>query len=74
MHEIEAGGKLPLIIVSAPVAAYWSGDVEAMDWFGVDAEAMKADEKLRILGDWITNYGYTQCFGNARYAVYAACL
>lgn len=74
MHEIEAGGKLPLIIVSAPVAAYWSGDVEAMDWFGVDVEAMKADEKLRILGDWITNYGYTQCFGNARYVVYAACL
>lgn len=69
-HEIEAGEKLPLIIVSAPVAAYWSGDVEAMDWFGVDVEAMKADEKLRILGDWITHYGYTQCFGNARYVVY----
>lgn len=68
--EIEAGKKAPVIIVSSAVAAYWSDDGEAISWFGVDMEKMAEDEKLRILGEWVRDYGYTECFGNARYVVY----
>lgn len=68
--EIMAGGELPVIIVSSAVAAYWSDDGEAINWFGVDMEAMAKDEKQRILGEWIRHYGYTERFGNMRYVVY----
>lgn len=68
--EIAAGGELPVIIVSSAVAAYWSDDGEAINWFGVDVEKMAQDEKQRILGEWIRDYGYTEVFGNARYVVY----
>ncbi|MCM1424523.1 MAG: hypothetical protein NC415_12025 [bacterium] len=69
-EEIEAGGEAPVIIVSSAVAAYLSDDGEAIGWFGVDTEKLAADEKLRILGEWIGAYGYTERFGNARYVVY----
>ncbi len=68
--ESVAGGEMPVIIVSSAVAAYWSDDGEAINWFGVDMEKMAMDEKQRILGDWIRDYGYTEVFGNARYVVY----
>lgn len=70
--EIAAGGELPVIIVSSAVAAYWSDDGEAISWFGVDMKKMQLDEKQRILGDWVRDYGYTERFGNARYVVYCA--
>ena len=68
--EVVAGKEAPVIIVSSAVAAYWSDDGEAISWFGVDMEKMAADEKLRILGKWVRDYGYTERFGNARYVVY----
>lgn len=68
--ESKAGKDAPVIIVSSAVAAYWSDDGEAMGWFGVDMEKMAKDEKLRILGEWVCGYGYTERFGNARYVVY----
>lgn len=68
----EAGGKLPAIIVSTPVAAYLSDDGEAIAWFGVDMEACAADEKLQILGAFLGEHGYVECFGNAGYVVYRA--
>lgn len=68
--EIGAGKEAPVIIVSSSVAAYWSDDGEAINWFGVDIEKMAKDEKLRILGEWVRDYGYTEQFANARYVVY----
>ena len=68
----EAGGKLPAVIVSTPVAAYLSDDGEAIVWFGVDMEACAADEKLQILGAFLGEHGYVECFGNAGYVVYRA--
>lgn len=68
--ESEAGKEMPVIIVSSAVAAYWSDDGEAINWFGVDVEKMAQDEKQRILGEWVRGYGYTEVFGNARYVVY----
>ena len=69
-EKIKAGKEGPVIIVSSPVAAYWSDDGEAISWFGVDMEKMAADEKQRMLADFVRDYGYTECFGNARYVVY----
>lgn len=68
--DIKAGKEPPVIIVSSAVAAYWSDDGQAINWFGVDAEKMAEDEKQRILWDFVRNYGYTERFGNARYVVY----
>ncbi len=68
--RIAAGEEPPVIILSAPVAAYLSDDGEAIGWFGVDVEAMAADAKLRILSAWISDYAYTEQFGNAGYVVY----
>lgn len=68
--ESKAGKEMPVIIVSSAVAAYWSDDGEAINWFGVDVEKMVKDEKQRILGDFVRDYGYTEAFGNARYVVY----
>ncbi len=68
--DIKAGKEPPVIIVSSAVAAYWSDDGQAINWFGVDAEKMAADEKQQILWDFVRDYGYTERFGNARYVVY----
>lgn len=69
-ESIAAGAEPPVIVVSSPVAAYLSDDGEAIGWFGVDMEAMAADEKLRILAKWLGDYGYTEQYGDARYVVY----
>ena len=66
----QAGKELPVVIVSTPVAAYLSDDGEAIAWFDVDVEACAADEKLQILGEFLGEHGYAECFGNARYVVY----
>lgn len=70
--ETAAGKELPVVIVSTPVAAYLSDDGEAIVWFGVDMEAYTADEKLQVLGNFLREHGYVECFGNARYVVYCA--
>lgn len=74
MEALETAGKVgeepPVIIVSSGIAAYWSDDGEAINWFGVDMEKMAGDEKLRILWDFVSDHGYAECFGNARYVVY----
>lgn len=69
---IQAGEEPPVIILSAGIAAYLSDDGEAINWFDVDIEAMAVDEKLRILSEMMREYGYVECFGNARYVVYMA--
>lgn len=66
----KAGEEPPVIIVSSGIAAYWSDDGEAINWFGVDMEKMAGDEKLRILWDFVSDHGYVERFGNARYVVY----
>ena len=69
-EKIAAGEELPVIVVSSSVAAYLSDDGEAIEWFGVDMDAMAGDEKLRILAEWINACGYAEEYGDARYVVY----
>lgn len=71
-EQSRAGKELPVVIVSTPVAAYLSDDGEAIAWFGVDMEACAADEKLQILGEFLGEHGYAECFGNGGYVVYRA--
>jgi hypothetical protein len=63
-------GAAPVIILSSETAAYLSEDADAMNWFGVDQDAFAVDEKLQILGAFMTKYNYQEQFANGRYAVY----
>lgn len=69
-RRIEAGEESPVIILATPVAAYLSEDAEAMNWFGVDQEKMRGDEKLGKLGAFMQECGYAESFSNAGYVVY----
>lgn len=62
----------PVIIIASPVAAYLNEDADGMNWFGVDREKLDRDEKLQILGAYMTEYSYWEAFGNGRYVVYLA--
>lgn len=69
-REEEALQEPPVVIVSSAIAAYWGEDAEAYQWFGVDTEALDADEKLAVLRQFLEDYGYEETFCNMRYAVY----
>lgn len=71
-HRIEAGEESPIVILSSPVAAYLSEDADAMNWFSVNQEKMREDEKLAKLGMFMQEYEYAESFCNARYAVYVS--
>lgn len=60
----------PVIIVSSPIAAYLGEDADGMNWFGVDREALEADEKLQIIAEYMKEHSYREAFGNGRYVVY----
>lgn len=61
---------LPYIIVTLPIAAWESGDADAIAYFGVDTEAYAADRKLSDLVSVIHERGYVQTYSNDAYAVY----
>lgn len=69
-REEEVLRNRPVVIVSSAIAAYWGEDAEAYQWFGVDTEALDADEKLAVLLQFLEDYGYEETFCNMRYAVY----
>ena len=60
----------PVIILSAQAAAYLSEDADGMNFLEADAEALEEDEKLQILGEFMTQHDYAETFCNAGYAVY----
>lgn len=60
----------PVVIVASGIAAYFSEDAEAYEWFGVNVEKYDADEKLAILREFLTDYSYEETFSNMRYVVY----
>lgn len=62
--------EVPVVILASPVAAYLSEDADAINWFGVDQEALDEDEKLQALDLFMKRHGYQEQFCNARYAVY----
>lgn len=70
--KIKQGGSdgAPVVILASPMAAYLSEDADAMNWFGVDREALDEDKKLQMLDAFMKRYEYQEQFCNARYAVY----
>ncbi|MCM1136198.1 MAG: hypothetical protein NC400_11575 [Clostridium sp.] len=62
--------EMPLVILTPPLAAYLSGDQEAIAWWGVDAESCAADEKLRAIEDFMAAGAYEQVFANEAFAIY----
>lgn len=66
----EQNKELPVVITSSKVSAFMSEDAEAMAWFSVDEEAYAADEKIKMLMDFLDNNSYTETFANAAYVVF----
>lgn len=62
--------EAPVVIVASPTAAWLNEDADGMNWFGVDQEALDADEKLQILGRYLKEHSYRESFGNGQYVVY----
>lgn len=66
----ESRERMPLIILTPPLAAYLSGDREAVSWWGVDTEQCKNDEKLKAIEEFMTAGDYEQAFANEAFVVY----
>ena len=69
-RDLKEMTKPPVVIVSAPVAAYLNEDADGMNWFGVEQEVLNEDEKLQMLHKYMTEHDYRESFGNGRYVVY----
>lgn len=74
-QDIETVGRhmneeRPVVIVASGIAAYYTEDAKAYEWFGVDPEKYDADEKLKLLYRFLTEYEYRETFANMRYVVY----
>ncbi|GFI45011.1 hypothetical protein IMSAGC019_00321 [Lachnospiraceae bacterium] len=64
------GQERPLVIITPMLAAYLSGNEEAMDWWGVDREGCAGDGKLAALREFMESNAYRQVFVNEAFAVY----
>lgn len=60
----------PLVILTPPLAAYLSGDEEAVSWWGVDVESCGKDEKLGAIEEYLRLGDYQQVFGNEAFVIY----
>lgn len=74
-QDMEAVGvhmdeERPVVIVDSGIAAYYTEDAEACEWFGVNPEEYDADPKIGILRQFIADYDYKETFANMRYVVY----
>ncbi|MDE7334021.1 MAG: hypothetical protein K2O16_17700 [Lachnospiraceae bacterium] len=65
----EEGGR-PLVILTPKLAAYLSGNQEAMDWWGADASAYSQDKKLEAIMAFMDVNEYQQVFANEAFVVY----
>lgn len=66
----EKGRERPLVILTPPLAAFLSGDKDAIAWWGVDAEACAGDDKLGAIQDFMEVNAYEQVFANEAFVVY----
>ena len=77
--EIGEGGKAegspadrPLVIITPQLAAYFSGDQEAMAYWGTDEKACGEDPKLAAIMEFMTKNHYEQAvvFANEAFVIY----
>lgn len=60
----------PLVIIVPRIAAYLSGDEEAMAYWGTDAESCSQDRKLRAIIEFMEANHYEQAFANEAFVIY----
>lgn len=68
--EVYMDKERPIVIVASGIAAYYTEDAEAYEWFGVNPEEYGADPKIGILRQFLADYDYEETFANMRYVVY----
>lgn len=61
----------PLVILSPQLAAYLSGEDDAISWWGVDVESCEKDEKLKAIKEYMETGAYQQVFANEAFVVYS---
>lgn len=67
---ISEKGQKPLVIITPRLDAFYRQDTEAMQWWGTDEDACKADEKLFAIMAYMDNNDYRQVFANEAFVVY----
>lgn len=60
----------PLVIITTGLAAYLSGDEDAMAWWGIEAESYAQDEKLKVIQKFMEAGAYRQVFVNEAFVIY----
>lgn len=60
----------PLVILTPPLAAWLSGDQQAMQWWGADAMELESDEKLGAIREFMARQNYGQIFANEAFVIY----
>lgn len=60
----------PLVIITPQLAAYLSGDEEAMNYWGTDKDSCDGNEKLVAISQFMKDNFYEQAFANEAFVVY----
>ena len=58
------------MIITPQLAAYFSGDRKAMEYWGTDIEGCKGDQKLSAILQFMREQDYRQVFANEAFAIY----
>lgn len=64
------GEERPLVILTPQLAAYLSGDADAIAWWGIDAEDYARDAKLKAIQEFMEIGAYSQVFANEAFVIY----
>lgn len=69
-EELKTLTGRPLVIITPQLAAYFSGDRKAMEYWGTDIEGCKGDQKLSAILQFMREQDYRQVFANEAFAIY----
>ena len=69
-EELKTLTSRPLVIITPQLAAYFSGDRKAMEYWGTDVEGCKGDQKLSDILQFMREQDYRQVFANEAFAIY----
>ena len=60
----------PLVIMTPAIDAYFSGNSDAMAFWGADKESYDKDEKLSAIRYFMEKNAYSQVFANEAFVIY----
>ena len=70
-QEIKTGDiERPLVVMTPAIDAYFSGNDDAMVFWGTDRESYDQDQKLHAIWDFMEENAYRQTFANEAFVVY----